>query len=304
MGCSPDADVAPPRASFSCIDQPKRSGGAAMATIPVRDFTLYYEQTGRGPQLLFIHGMCGDADVWFGQVARLADRFTCITYDRRGHSRSMLGTEPESVETHAADAAALIEGLHLDRPLVVGSSGGARIAVELARSRPDLLAGAVLSEPPIVSLEPEAGRQFMAEVAATVAPAAQTGGPRAAVDAFFPLVCPGLWSQLDEPGRDRLRANGQMMLAEFAGPPYVLTLDQAAGIDLPALVIAGTTSHPALRAIAATLARTLPDARLLELDGSGHVTYVERPDDFARAVREHADRVLARDRSAVPGPAR
>ena len=256
-----------------------------MPTIPVRDTTLYYEQNGTGPQLLFIHGMCGDADVWAGQVDRLADRFTCLTYDRRGHTRSTLGAEPESVQTHAADAAALIEALDLSRPVVVGSSGGARIAVELARTRPDLLAAAVLSEPPIFSLEPDAGQAFMAEIGAAVAPAAQTGGPAAAVDAFFPLVCPGLWSILDEPGRDRLRANGHMMLAEFAGRPYALSRDQAGQIDVPTLVIAGTTSHPALRVIAATLARTMPHARLVELDGSGHVTYAERPEEFADAVR-------------------
>lgn len=275
-----------------------------MTTIPVRDTTLYYKRTGSGPQLLFIHGMCGDADVWAGQVARLADRFTCISYDRRGHTRSTLGSEPESVETHAADAAALIEALHLDHPVVVGSSGGARITVELARTRPELLAGAVVSEPPIFTLEPEAGQRFLAEIRAAVAPAAQAGGPGAAVDAFFPLVCPGLWSGLDETGRDRLRANGHMMLAEFSGRPYELTQDQAAGIDLPVLVIAGTTSHPALRAIAATLARALPEARLLELDGSGHVTYVERPDDFARAVRDHVDGLIGgAARSAVSAPA-
>jgi pimeloyl-ACP methyl ester carboxylesterase len=262
-----------------------------MPTTSVRDTTLYYEQAGTGPQLVFIHGMCGDADVWRGQVDRLADRFTCISYDRRGHSRSARGGEPESVETHAADAAALIDALRLRRPLVVGSSGGARIAVELARTRPDLLSGCLLSEPPIFGLEPEAGQAFLAEIASVVAPAAQTGGPRAAVDAFFPLVCPGLWAQLDEAGRNRLRANGPMMLAEFAGRPYTLDRDQAARIDVPALVLAGTTSHPALRGIAVTLARTLPDARLVELDGSGHVTYFERPDQFASAVREFA-RVL------------
>jgi pimeloyl-ACP methyl ester carboxylesterase len=257
-----------------------------MPTIPVRDTTLYYEPTGAGPQLLFIHGMCGHAGVWAGQVERLADRFTCITYDRRGHTRSSLGTEPESVQTHAADAAALIQALGLTRPVVVGSSGGARIAVELARTRPDSLAGAVLSEPPIFSLEPEAGQAFMAQIGAAVAPAAQTGGPAAAVDAFFPLVCPGLWSGLDEPGRDKLRANGHMMLAELTGPPYELGPDQVATIQVPALVIAGTTSHPALRAIAGTLARTLPHAGLVELAGSGHVTYFERPDEFAATVRD------------------
>ena len=137
----------------------------------------------------------------------------------------------------------------------------------------------------------------MTEVAAVVRPAAETGGPPAAVDAFFPLACPGLWSRLDETAKDRYRANGPMMLDEFAGPPYQLGLDDVAGIALPSLVIAGTESHPALRAIAAALARALPDARLLELAGSGHVTYAERPDQFARAVAAFATEVTSRQHS-------
>lgn len=268
-----------------------------MPTIPVLDTTIYYEQAGQGPALLFIHGMCGDAKVWAGQVERLAGRFNCVTYDRRGHTRSGLGAEPESVAAHAADAAALIEALGLARPVLVGSSGGARIAVELARTRPGLFAGAVFSEPPIFSLDPAAGQAFMTEVAAAVRPAAETGGPPAAVDAFFPLVCPGLWSRLDETAKDRYRANGPMMLAEFTSPPYQLGLQDVTGIALPCLVIAGTESHPALRAIAAALARALPDARFIELAGSGHVTYAERPDEFARAVAAFAAEVTGRQRS-------
>src|SRR5215469_3951718 len=268
MGCSPDAGDRSPGASFH---HEANREGEAMPTVDVRGTTIYYEQAGLGPSLLFIHGMCGNATVWAGQVDRLADRFGCVTYDRRGHTRSALGTEPESVSTHAADAAALIESLELARPVVVGSSGGARIAVELARTRPDLLAGAVFSEPPIFSLEPAASEAFMTEVAATVRPAAETCGPRAAVDAFFALACPGLWSRIDETGKDRYRANAPMMFAEFSSPPYQFGVEDAASIALPALVIAGTESHPALRAIAATLARTLPDARFSELAGSGHV---------------------------------
>ena len=264
-----------------------------MPTIPVRDTTIYYERAGQGPELLFIHGMCGNATVWAGQVERLAGRFSCITYDRRGHTCSGLGTEPESVATHAADAAALIEALGLARPVLVGSSGGARIAVELARTRPGLLAGAVFSEPPIFSLDPAAGQAFMTEVAAVVRPAAEAGGPAAAVDAFFRLACPGLWSRLDETAKDRYRANAPMLFAEFAGPPYQLGREDAAGIALPCLVVAGTESHPALRAIATTLARALPDARFVELAGSGHVTYAERPDQFARAVAAFATQVTS-----------
>lgn len=262
-----------------------------MPTIEVRDTRLYYEESGDGPALFFIHGMCGDAEVWRGQVDRLSDRFRCITYDRRGHTRSLLGVEPESVATHATDAAALIENLALSRPVVIGSSGGARIAVELARTRPELLAGAAFSEPPIFGLDPDAGQALMSEVAAVVRPAAESGGPSAAVDAFFALLCSGLWSQLEEPAKDRYRANGPMMLAELTGQPYPLTASDVATIELPCLVLAGTVSHPALRAIAATLARALPDARFVELDGSGHVTYAERPDRFARAVAAFAGEV-------------
>jgi len=270
-----------------------------MPTISVRDTTIYYEQVGAGPALLFVHGMCGDAMVWGGQVDRLADRFSCVTYDRRGHTRSARGTEPESTATHAADAAALIEALGLPQPVVVGSSGGARIAVELARTRPGLLAASVFSEPPIFTLEPAAGQAFASEIGGLVRPAVAAGGPRAAVDAFFPLVCPGLWSRLEETAKDRYRANASMMLAEFGGPPYQLAVEEAATIDLPCLVIAGSDSHPALRAIAATLVRALPDARFIELAGSGHVTYAERPDEFARAVAAFATEVTDRQPSGT-----
>ena len=268
-----------------------------MPAIPVRDTTIYYEQAGPGPALLFIPGRCGEARVGAGQVERLAGRLSCVSYDRRGHTRSGRGTEPESVATHAADAAALIEALKLARPVLVGSSGGARIAVELARTRPGLLAGAVFSEPPIFSLEPAAGQAFMTEVATVVRPAAETGGPRAAVDAFFSLVCPGLWSRLDQAAKDRYRANAPMLFAEFASPPYQLGPRDVVGIAVPCLVLAGTESHPALRAIAATLARALPDARFVELAGSGHVTYAERPDEFARVVAAFATEVTSRQHS-------
>jgi 3-oxoadipate enol-lactonase len=262
-----------------------------MPIIEIRDTTLYYESTGDGTPLLFIHGMCGDADVWRGQVRRLADRFRCITYDRRGHSRSAIGDEPESVPTHAEDAAALITALGV-RPIVVGSSGGARIAMELARRHPDVLAGAVFSEPPLSSLDQSAGDALMAAVGAAVGPAAANKGPRAAVDAFFALICPGLWSGLDETAKDRYRANAHTMLAELSAPRYNLNVEDLSAIAVPALVIAGTTSHPALLSIARILARSLPNVRFVELPGSGHVTYAERPDEFARAVAAFATELL------------
>lgn len=263
-----------------------------MPETELRGTTIHHQQAGAGPDLLFIHGMCGDAEVWADQVLRLQDRFSCTTYDRRGHSRSPRGDAPENDATHAEDAAALVEALGLGAVVVVASSGGARIGLELLRQRPDLVRGAVLSEPPLLGVVPEHAEAFVAELSPRVTAAARDQGPEAAVDAFFAHVCPGLWSQLDEGRRARYRANAPAMLAELASTPSTITREDLGGLDTPVLLLSGADSHPAFRAAVAVLAHALPDARLLELEGCGHVTYAEQPERFAEAVATFADEIL------------
>ena len=255
-----------------------------MTTVDIDDTTLYYERSGHGPAMLFVHGMCGDADVWADQADRFSDRYTCVRYDRRGHTRSSRGDAPLSVARHADDAAALIRSLDLAPCLLVGSSSGAVIALDVARRHGDLLRGVVLSEPPLFSLDPDAGRVLMAELRPRLEEAMATGGPSAAVDAFFSLVCPGLWAILDEDRKDRYRANADIGFADLRAPTLDVTAADLATVTVPALVIAGDTSHPALRSIAHRLAAALPDARFIELADCGHVTYAEQPDAFAHAV--------------------
>lgn len=133
-----------------------------MPTISVNGTNLYYEQMGSGQSMLFIHGMCGDASVWADQMQRLSPNFRCVAYDRRGHSRSPLGQIAErTVELHADDAAQLILNLGLAPCVLVASSGGARVAVDVARRYPHLIGGAVLSEPPLLALAPDEGRSFV-----------------------------------------------------------------------------------------------------------------------------------------------
>jgi 3-oxoadipate enol-lactonase len=263
-----------------------------MPSESIRGTTIHYEKAGSGPDLLFVHGMCGDARVWEDTVGRLAGAHTCVSYDRRGHSRSPRGDLPESDAVHADDAAALIERLDLE-PVVVASSGGARIAVELLRRRPELVRGAVLSEPPMLHLAPEEGSAFRAELVPRIEDAVGRGGPEAAVDAFFSYVCPGLWRRVSEEVRGRYRANAPALFAELEAPPNRLGTDELARLATPALVLSGSDSHPVFRKVAAVLVRSLPDARWMELAGSGHVTYAEKPAEFAAAVAAFVGEVFA-----------
>src|SRR5919202_1714302 len=98
-------------------------------------------------------GVPGDA----GQFEAVADRFanapTVITYDRRGYSRSPRpdGWQATSVAEQAADAAALLEELAPAPAVVYGTSNGALFALELALTRPELVAGVMLHEAPLLS---------------------------------------------------------------------------------------------------------------------------------------------------------
>ena len=202
--------------------------------INVNGTTLYYDEAGEGQPILFIHGMCGSAANWADQMRRLSPSFRCVAYDRRGHSRSPLGQfEQRRVELHADDAAELIAALDLAPCILVGSSSGARIALDVVRRYPERVKGAVLSEPPLLSLDPSISEPFIARIKAIVEPAMAHGGPIAAVDAFFALVCPGYWPSLPEERRDAFRANASEMFGDLSMPPYEITRADLAAIARP-----------------------------------------------------------------------
>lgn len=261
-----------------------------MPMVSVNGTQLHYDEMGDGQPLLFIHGMCGDASVWADQMQRLSPNWRCVAYDRRGHSRSPLGhITQRTVELHADDAAQLIMELGLAPCILVGSSGGARVATDVIRRYSPLVKGAVLSEPPLMALDPEGGKAFIEQMKPAVDAAITRGGLRAAVDAFFEIVCPGLWQALPEARRDvPYRANAAELVGDLSMPPYQITRTDLARIRVPSLIISGSESDPGLRTIASILAASIPGSRLLELPGSGHVTYFEKPAEFSSAVMSFA----------------
>ena len=268
-----------------------------MSTVEINDTTLYYERTGHGPAILFVHGSFGDADAWADQAARLSDRHTCVRYDRRGHTRSALGDATVTHAVHADDAAALIQALGLAPCVLVGSSLGAVIAVDVALRHGHLLRGVVFAEPPLFSLDTDAGGVLMGELGPRIDAAMAAGGRTEGAEAFLSHVCPGLWAIVDDDRKASYRANADIGFTDMQSPPSDVTIEDLAALSVPALVLAGSESHPSFRAVAHRLAAALPDVRFVELEGSGHVTYAERPDQFETAVRVFADEL---DRRATP----
>ena len=117
--------------------------------VDVPGATIYYEVQGSGPALLLIPGGPQDAGVFSDLASHLADRFTVISYDPRGNSRSVVEGEltDQRVEEHADDAAILLRSLDLGPAHIFGTSGGGQIGFDLTARYPGLVRSFLAHEP-------------------------------------------------------------------------------------------------------------------------------------------------------------
>ena len=123
-------------------------------TLKVPGATLHYEVRGTGPVLLLIPGGPADAGAFAPISSELADRYTVVTYDPRGLSRSPFDGEPQDTTagTFADDALRLIEAVGTEPAYVLGSSGGAMVGLELIGRYPERVRALVAHEPPLTRL--------------------------------------------------------------------------------------------------------------------------------------------------------
>ncbi|WP_106396269.1 alpha/beta fold hydrolase [Actinocorallia populi] len=126
-------------------------------TLQVPGAELHYEVRGTGPLLLMIPGAPADAGALAGLAALLADRYTVVAYDQRGLSRSTLTGPPEDqdVEAFSQDAHLLLTALGGGPAHVLGNSGGALTALDLAARHPEQVRALVVHEPPLPELLPD-----------------------------------------------------------------------------------------------------------------------------------------------------
>ncbi len=107
----------------------------------------YRRGAGRGSvPLVLAHGFTDNGLCWQRVADRLHDDFDLIAFDARCHGRS--ATAWSSAELAGDDLIALVEALHLERPLAMGHSMGAQTVSIAVAARPDLFRAAVLEDPP------------------------------------------------------------------------------------------------------------------------------------------------------------
>jgi len=240
--------------------------------------------------VLLVHGTALTRLAWRETVEALDGEVRSIAYDRRGYGDSG-APEPytgTTVMEQSEDAALLLESVGAAPAVVCGHSAGGLVALDLLLRRPGLVRGAVLIEPPLLSLSP-AGAEALSAIREAVEQAARERGPDAAVEAFIASQDgPRLLEAIGADRADAIRASARAAFADFsAAHAWEYSRGELRGIETPVLVLRGRRSPAVYREVAEALAEMIGSAQLRDLD-SGHVAPLDDPAGVAAAIRELA----------------
>jgi 3-oxoadipate enol-lactonase len=247
---------------------------------------LHYELHGDPARevLLLLEGMGGDIPGWRRNIPRLATELRVIAYDFRGNGESDPPQGPVTMDVLVEDTVALLDHLRVDQAHLYGQSLGGMVAQELALGHPERVRSLILgcTHPGLAHAVRRRGRapkdrpweflyseRFLRE------------HPR--------QVEADLRSGIPQPAGARLH----QWQAVQAFDAY----DRLPGLRVPTLILHGTEDRMIHPANARLMAERIPGARLVLLEGAGHVYHAERPEAsdaevlrFVRSVRQGSGR--------------
>ncbi|MFH8252595.1 alpha/beta fold hydrolase [Microbacterium sp. B2969] len=258
--------------------------------------TLWHELKGGGQPVIFLHHGIADSRVWQPQWSSLAPRHMLVRCDFAGFGQSPIGPLPL---TPARDVAALLDMLGIADAVVVGSSMGGRVALELAVARPDLVSALVLAAPALPGVNwSQAVRAYGEAEDDAVA-----GGDLAEateVNLRMWVDGPNRTAADVEPGF-RGAVEAMLLHALEVQTPWWQELeedllvpdlgDRLGVVAVPTLVLVGDEDVEDFQVLARRIASAIPDARLATLARTAHFPNLEQPEAFDALVLDFLARI-------------
>ncbi len=256
---------------------------------------LYYEETGSGVPIVFVHEFAGDCRSWEPQVRHFSRRYRCIAYNARGYPPSDVPADVERYSQQRArdDIRSVLDALGIQRAHVVGNSMGGFATLHFGIAYSDralscVVAGCGYGAHPAQYAQFQAQSRVLAktmleEGMAKVAATYGHGPARLQLQAKDPR---GFAEFIRNFSEHSAQGSANTMLGYQARRPslYDLTADMAR-IEAPVLIVAGDEDDPTLEP-SLLMKRTIPAAALSVLPGSGHMTNLEEPALFNRLIED------------------
>lgn len=246
---------------------------------------LHYVLQGEGPPLLFLNGLFGELAFWESVSEPLSHSRSCILLDHRGIGASEHWVGAHSYELWAREAVECLDHLGVSACPVLGLCHGGMVGAKIALSHPGRITGLVthgtrLLESPKTRVYDRFRRKLL-----------DLGGVELVMEAqmasiFGESVLAELEPYLGKmvanaPSRMSPESSGLMLdaLADFHLDPHAL-----AGLDLPALFLAGEEDLYVPPWLARRTAQAWPGAEYLEIAGIGHIIPREAPQAMVEEV--------------------
>jgi 3-oxoadipate enol-lactonase len=254
---------------------------------------IHYAIEGEGPVVTLSHSLGCNLSMWEPQVSALSERYRVLSVDTRGHGQTSAPAGPYSLEQLAADVHGLLTGLGIAETHFVGLSMGGMIGQVFTLRHPAMVRSLTLCD--TTSRYPAEAAPVWEERIRTV----ETHG-------MGPMVEPTLERWFTASFRERRRdvIDGVRAMLRSTPPqgyvgcchalPRINVTDRLSEIRCPALVIVGEEDPATPVEMARVIRDTLPSAELAILRSAAHLSNLEQPEEFNRALVGFLDRATGR----------
>jgi pimeloyl-ACP methyl ester carboxylesterase len=262
-----------------------------MSRIKVRGIEIGYDDVGSGQAVVLLHGYPFNRSMWREQVEALSTDYRVITPDLRGHGETTVGgSEPATMDGMAEDVAALLDQLKIKRVTLGGLSMGGYVALSFCRQFPLRVRALVLADTRPQADTPEARRNREEQAEKIL-----REGMQSIADDFLKKVLTARTLSQNTETVERVR---EMIIGtDSQGAANALRgmaarrdhTDFLPEIIAPTLIIVGSEDQLTPPADAETMRREIRGSRLAILEGASHLSNIERPAEFNRALKSFLD---------------
>jgi len=252
---------------------------------------LWYEDTGDGTPLVFIHGWCMSSSIWHYQFKSLKNSFRLMAPDLRGHGSSRNVSGKLDFETFATDLSDFLTSLDLSRVILIGWSMGAQIALTAYREISERVAALVLvSATPCFTAKTDFPHGLARNEAVGMSVKVGRNVHRA-LEGFHTRMFTEV--ELEE---RTVAENIRAILARIVPPDTEATLaaleslaladmrELLPTINIPTLVMNGDCDRICLPQASSYLVKHIPDAEQKVFSHSGHAPFLTRSDEFNASI--------------------
>jgi pimeloyl-ACP methyl ester carboxylesterase len=273
-----------------------------MPRVTANGIRLYYEETGEGVPLVFVHEFAGDAQSWHLQVRFFARRYRTIAFNARGYPPSDVPTDGTAYSQDRAvdDIRGLLDALRIDRAHICGLSMGGYATLHFGLRHPERALSLVVAGCGYGSGTTDRAQfhrdvsstaeRFLAEPMATLADVYCQGPTRVQ----FRDKDPKGWQEFhDQFAAQSALGHGLTMRGVQLTRPSVYELEaDLERLTVPTLIVTGDEDEPCLEP-GLFMKRKIRTSGLVVIPKAGHTINLEEPEAFNRAVLDFLTAVEA-----------